>query len=294
MQAQVPGESACVPGAHVLGYLQSGAPGGVPFFFFHGYGGSRLSAHPDGSIAARIGVRVIALDRPGIGYSSFQPGRTLLDWPDDVAALADQLGIERFAVLAHSWGSPYALACAYKIPQRLIGVGVASGVPPLTDPDAMPNLPDRLARLAQMAQRSSWRMRSDLWLQSRRARQNPTQVYEDNLRATTGPDRAVMSDPALRAMFISADVEPFREGITGMYWDRIIPTREWGFRLRDITMPVHLWYGEQDASVSPAVGQYLAEQMPHAQLTVMPDAGHLLIYSHWGEILAALTGGASR
>ncbi len=294
MQRHVPGEAACVSGAHVLGYLESGAPDGIPVFFFHGYGGSRLSAHPDGSIAARLGVRMIAMDRPGIGYSSFQPQRKLLDWPDDIAAFADQMGIERFAVLGHSWGGAYALACAYKLSQRLIGVGVVCGAPPFAGADAMPNLPERLARMLQAAQGSRWRLRTNLWLQDRQAHQNPEQVYEDDWKATTGPDRAVLSDPAMRAMLIPAYAEPFREGINGMYWDRIIPTQDWGFHLRDASTPAHLWYGEQDDNAPPAVGQYLAEQLPHAQLTVIPDAGHLLVYSHWGEILAALTGGASR
>jgi len=289
MRADVPGEAACVPGAHTLGYLQSGAADGVPVFFFHGFGGSRLSAHPDGSIAERLGVRVIALDRPGIGLSSFQPDRTLLDWPDDLAALADQLGIKHFAVLGHSWGGPYALACAYKIPQRLIGVGVASGVPPLTGPDAMPNVPDRLRRVVQPAPRSPWKMRTDLWRQNRKAHHEPVQVYQDDLLAARGADRAVLSDPAIKEMLISSYTEPFREGINGMYWDSVIPTRAWGFRLRDITAPAQLWYGEQDAQVPPIVGQYLAEQMPNAQLTLIPGEGHLTLYTHWGEMLAALT-----
>jgi pimeloyl-ACP methyl ester carboxylesterase len=289
MPTDVPGEAACVPGAHVIGYLQSGAADGVPVFFFHGFGGSRLVAHPDGTIAARLGVRVLALDRPGIGLSSFQPGRTLLDWPDDVAALADQLEIERFAVLGHSWGGAYALACAYKIPQRLIAAGVVSGVPPLAGPDAMPNLPDRLGRLVQPAPRSPWRLRTDLWLQSRQAHHDPEQVYQDDLLAASGADRAAMNDPAIKNMLVSAYAEPFREGIDGMYWDRIVPTRDWGFRLRDVTAPVHLWYGEQDTQATPAMGRYMAEQLPNAQFTPFPGEGHLLLYTHWGEILASLT-----
>jgi len=294
MERHVPGEAACVTGAHTLGYLQSGATDGTPVFFFHGYGGSRLVAHPNGAIAERLGVRVIALDRPGIGYSGFQPNRTLLDWPDDIAAFADQLGIERFAVLGYSWGGPYALACAHKMPQRLIGVAVVSGAPPFAGPDAMPNLPERLARLVQTAQGSHWRLRTDLWLQSRRAHQNPEQVYQDDLLAVSAPDRAVMSDLAFRDMLIAAYAEPFREGITGMYWDRIVPTQDWGFRLGDVTAPIQLWYGEQDTNAPPTVGRYLAARLPNAQFTLVPGEGHLMCYSHWGEILAALTGGTSR
>jgi pimeloyl-ACP methyl ester carboxylesterase len=95
-----------------LGYAEYGDPGGTPVFFFHGSPGSRLQRHPDASIASELGTRIITIDRPGYGLSDFQPERTLLDWPADVAQLADALHIERFAAIGLSGGGPYLLACA--------------------------------------------------------------------------------------------------------------------------------------------------------------------------------------
>ena len=103
----------------VLCYAEYGDPSGKPFFFFHGLPGSRRQRHPDNSIASEIGARIIAIDRPGYGLSDFQPGRKLLDWPGDVAQLADCLKIEQFSAIGVSGGGPYLLACAYKMPERM-------------------------------------------------------------------------------------------------------------------------------------------------------------------------------
>src|SRR5215472_11428558 len=81
-----------------LGYAEYGDPGGKSIFFFHGLPGSRRQRHPDDSIAIELGAHIIAIDRPGYGLSDFQKGRTLLDWPGDVAQLADALKIDQFAV----------------------------------------------------------------------------------------------------------------------------------------------------------------------------------------------------
>src|SRR4051794_2688416 len=85
-----------LPDGRVLGYAEYGDPTGCPLFFFHGLPGSRLRRHPDDSIAYKLGVRIIAPERPGYGLSSFQPGRTVLDWPADVVTLADALRLDRF------------------------------------------------------------------------------------------------------------------------------------------------------------------------------------------------------
>ena len=95
-----------------LSYCEYGAPRGAPAFFCHGWPGSRLDFSANDEPAAEAGVRVISVDRPGIGRSDPQLGRTVLDWANDVAALADSLSIDRFAVFGFSFGGPYARACA--------------------------------------------------------------------------------------------------------------------------------------------------------------------------------------
>jgi pimeloyl-ACP methyl ester carboxylesterase len=96
----------------------------------HGGLSSRLDAGWIDAPARELGVRVVAADRPGIGRSERQPGRTLLDWPEDVLELVDALGTDRFAVLGWSAGGAYAAACAYRLPERVSGrPAVARAVP---------------------------------------------------------------------------------------------------------------------------------------------------------------------
>jgi pimeloyl-ACP methyl ester carboxylesterase len=132
--------SAAIPLAdgRQIGVLEAGDPAGAPVLYFHGLGASRRSAHPDGAIAAALGVRVVALDRPGIGLSTPRPGRTLLDWADDVAAVADALGIDRFAILGWSGGAAHALACAHRLGARVTATSAPGGGRPCASPGWRP------------------------------------------------------------------------------------------------------------------------------------------------------------
>ena len=112
-------QTVLLPDGRTLGFAECGDPSGRPVLFFPGPPSGRLFHHPDESVAASLGVRVITVDRPGYGLSDHQPRRTLLNWPSDVTALADALGIGRFAVAGISGGAPYVAACALKIPGRL-------------------------------------------------------------------------------------------------------------------------------------------------------------------------------
>jgi len=112
-----------------LGYADLGNPdANHVIFHFHGFPGYRLEAMLLADRAITKNVRLIGIDRPGWGLSDFKKNRTLLDWPDDVAELADALGIDKFAVEGISGGGPYAAACAYKIPERLTSCGIISGL----------------------------------------------------------------------------------------------------------------------------------------------------------------------
>jgi pimeloyl-ACP methyl ester carboxylesterase len=108
-----------------LAYTEYGNLHGQPVFFFHYIPGSRLFCHSN-EITRKAGVCLIIPDRPGSGLSDFQPGRCILDWPADVTALADSLGIDRFAVADHSGGGSYVAACAHQIPQRITAAAIPS------------------------------------------------------------------------------------------------------------------------------------------------------------------------
>src|SRR5690242_15693615 len=104
---------------YVLGYAEYGDPQGKPIFYFHGWPSSRFQAKVLDAIARKLNIRIFSVDRPGYGLSDFQPNRTLLDWPGTVTELGDKLGLNKFAVMGVSGGGPYAVVCAYKIPERL-------------------------------------------------------------------------------------------------------------------------------------------------------------------------------
>jgi pimeloyl-ACP methyl ester carboxylesterase len=64
--------------------------------------------------------------------------------------------------------------------------------------------------------------------------------------------------------------------------------RPWGFSLREIDTEVHLWQGGADTLVPPAMGRYLAEQIPHCHARMLPGEGHLLIIDRMTDLIEAL------
>lgn len=130
-----------------LAFCEFGDPKGTPVFVFHGGVGSRGFGLLFEEAAADLGVRIISPDRPGYGRSDPQPDRTLLDWPADVSALGDSLGLDAFCLLGVSGGGPWAAACAFALPDRLRSVGLASPVGPPAAPRSIGiRLIARLAR----------------------------------------------------------------------------------------------------------------------------------------------------
>ncbi len=248
-----------------LAYDDVGDRRGVPVLYLHGGGDSRLTRHPDDSIAARLGVRLIAVDRPGAGRSGFAPGRSLLDWAADAAELADALGLERFALLGWSAGGPHALACAHALPERVGRTCVVAGMP---EPQGFELLPRDLRLTLRLARRSPHLAVAPLAAWGRR----PT--------PGTG-------DPDCDAAYAAGRREAFRQGSRGLAWELRALARPWGFRPEAIRVPVSLWYGERDRVCPVAIGRDLAARIAGARLTVVPD-GHQLLFSRWGEILADL------
>ncbi|KAK7887391.1 hypothetical protein LTR67_009811 [Exophiala xenobiotica] len=97
-------DTLLLPDGRKLGYAQYGSRTGRAVFFVHGHPGSRIEAAHLHDIGLKLGARIIAPDRPGIGLSSPQPGRTVLDHPKDVEHLADHLKLERYGVLSQTMG----------------------------------------------------------------------------------------------------------------------------------------------------------------------------------------------
>ncbi len=271
-----------------LAYAEYGDPQGKPIFFFHGTPGSRLFHHPDTSVAASAGARIIAIDRPGFGRSDFKPGRTLLDWPNDVVQLADALNIERFAVMGYSGGGPYAAVCASSIPDRLTAAGLVSSIAPLDNPDitrgmhGMGHMFFSLERHLPPLARLSCRLMCTTW------RSNPDLYFKAQLNGLYNSEEAQTLLPMMKAMLTADLLEAVRDGTHGITCDLEILAKPWGFHLHVIPTDVFLWHGENDTQAPLAMGKRLAGAIPHCRATFFPGEGHWAIYNHWQEILKAL------
>jgi pimeloyl-ACP methyl ester carboxylesterase len=272
-----------------LAYEEQGDPAGQPVFLFHGAPGSRLQRHPDASIAQRLGVRIITVDRPGYGLSDPKPNRRFLDWPDDVVQLADGLGIERFAVAGFSGGAPFAAACGYKLPRRVTRVALVSCPAPFEVPGMRESL-ERPQRLQiTLASRAPWAVRLMFGWYFRAVRNVTPDAVRQKLKQELPPaEQVLLENPGFVDMFLADGLEAARGGPAATVHELGLTAQPWGFRPEEIAVPVRLWQGEQDTSVSPAMGEYLARVIPDCQATFCPGEGHLVGFTHWEEILRAV------
>ncbi len=161
-----------------LGWLELGEPDGTPVFAFHGTPGSRLQLAVDEAPIRDAGVRLVCPDRPGYGLSTFQSGRRLVDWPGDVAHLADHLGIGQFAVMGISGGGPHSAVCAALLGSRVTASAIVSGVGPLGDPRATESMKRLNQILTRLARRRSPVIRALVTAQVEVARRWPSRAIE--------------------------------------------------------------------------------------------------------------------
>ena len=269
----------------LLGYGEYGDRTGVPFVMFHGMPGSRLFAVLAHDTATQAGVRLIAPERPGYGLSDFKKKRTILDWTDDVAELADALGLGRFAVGGVSGGGPYVAACALRLSDRLTFAAIISGVGPFDAPEATEGMsrPNRV--LFGAARRVPPVSRAILEVMSRVGKMNSTRLTEQMMKSAPEADRAILSDERIRDLMMDDAREAFRQGARGAAQEAGLYARPWGFRLEDIAMPVTLWQGEEDVNVPPSMGRYQAQAIPNCDARFFPGEAHMLIIPHMREMM---------
>lgn len=277
-----------------LAYAEWGASDGVPVFYFHGTPHSRLWC-PDEAATRSANVRLIAPDRPGIGLSDVKEARRYGDWPSDVVSLADALGIERFAVVGWSSGGPYAGSCAALIPERLTGVAIVNSrhlgqYNFVERPSAYEELDSNERAEFDLAQRDPSAAAELVTAHNPNIisdqRDDPQGLY-DFLRSAEG-DGWLFHDEARMDPFDAARRECFRQGMAGVRWELIDAWLPWGFRLADISVPVHVWHGRQDPLVKQAHIDFMAGRIRDCKVVVWPDCGHLGLAKHWDEILQAL------
>ncbi|MCA9259711.1 MAG: alpha/beta hydrolase, partial [Planctomycetales bacterium] len=272
-----------------LAYEQTTSVGPL-VLFFHGTPGSRREAALVHHEALAAGIRLVAVDRPGMGHSTHQPNRKILDWPAQVEQLADALGAanEPFGILALSGGAPYALACVRAMPHRLRHVAVASGHTPMGPVCAPEGSQD--AKMAWVARHPRLAGRL-VDVVDKRLDRRPDQTVQMLAKSWSCADRQlVFGDPWLKRQLVKNLELATRCGSDGVVRDIQILGSCWGFSLCEAQgVGVSFWHGGCDEIAPPAMGRYFQRQVAGSELQIDPRAGHVTMLKwHAAEIFARL------
>lgn len=270
-----------------LAYREWGDPAGTPVFHCHGIPSCRLEAWGGEHAYTRAGVRLVTMDRPGIGRSDRHPERRVSDWPDDVADLADELRIARFAVLGHSAGTAYALACAARLPDRVTDLALVGAVPPLDSAAATAQL--GTARHWVLAARRPRLLASGYALWVRAFRVAPRLGRRLMVTGAAAADRRLFERRDVWEHFRATLLEATRDGTSAVVEDMRALMRPWGFSLADIRVDTHAWHGGDDHHVPPSVAEAYAAAIAHCTVTLVDGEGHFSLAERCSrEIVSAL------
>ncbi|HWQ93078.1 MAG TPA: alpha/beta hydrolase [Clostridia bacterium] len=270
-----------------LGYADYGDPQAQPVLYFHGWPGSRLE--PLALAHTANPVRIIAVDRPGYGLSTFKPKRSIVQWPADIRELAAHLKLDRFYVLGLSGGGPYALACAAFMPGHIAGVRLACSMGETDVPGATERMTGHnrqmLALVRTAPKLTRFLARIVLWIWRKGNAFLPPGLVARLPRS----DQRCLADPHVHAMLVQNWREALRPGTAGMVWDGSLYAEPWGFSLAEVRVPVRLWHGLADIIVPPEMGERLAKSLPQCQAFYLSGEGHFsLPLNHMSQILSEL------
>lgn len=271
-----------LPDDRVLAYNEYGDPHGHPVFYAHGSPGSRLEGALFHHTAAHHGFRLIAVDRPGMGQSTFQPGRRLLDYPADIACLADALGIGRFGVLGWSGGGAHTTVCAYALPERLsFNISLAGYTNFAELQDAAQMLESKADQIAvRLAQRGSPLFRLFFVLMRWSARLFPQAHFREVYNMASKTDRQILADPEFKARFIRDQQEAAAQNARGLARDAAVHYEDWGFRLHQIPIRLHVFHGTEERNVPLAFSRHIAANVPDCRLHILEGQGHFFPVDH--------------
>ena len=260
----------------------TGASGGPLVCYQHGAPGSRRELLGLDGAFASAGVRVVTPDRPGYGGSTPVADRTTASWTDDVAALADHLGAERFAVIGLSSGGPYAVACAALLRDRIVGAVVAAGNTDMSWPAARDGyLDSELAIMALDDADDAVARCIDLYGED-------GERFFDGEMDLGGTDNAWLADESNSTALFTAMDEAFRQGVVGYAHDIWVQGRAWTFNPSTITCPVIVAHGEDDHLVPVAHSRHTASLIPAAAMRIIPGVGHLSLVDQFPMLAAEI------
>lgn len=290
-----------LPGGRVLGYREYGEPSGRPLLHCHGVLSSRWEGYWVHEAARQRGVRLITIDRPGIGISDPAPRYRLEHWASDVRFLADSLGLARCSVMGVSGGTPYALACAQAWPERIDRLIIVSGLAPVQDPEVyqLLKLPQKLLYSATARHPVvAWPfLEFNRWMSRALPLSLAFLTLEFVGRMIGGlarADREIFRDPVIRQRVMDFPVEArrsvFAQGTGGAMWDGHVMVRPWSLDLPSIRVPTELWYGGDDQIIPVPMGRWFAKTLPGARAHFLDGEGHLSVIMGKGACILETIG----
>jgi pimeloyl-ACP methyl ester carboxylesterase len=260
---------------HRVAYDEYGDPDGEPVIFCHGWPSSRSMAQLTDDAARALKLRIISPDRPGISGSSFRPERKLTEWPELLRTLTRHLQIDSYRMLAVSGGAPYAFISGWAFPDQVRAIAVVSGAPPIAELSDHAGLWRVHRIMLQLHARNPAVMRAFFRVARPIACMRMSMRYRPFLRLVLQKmDAEALRDRrAFEACFESSR-EAWRASLEGVMADAEIYAQPWGFRLEEVTVPVHVWHGTRDRTFSFHLAEEVAKRLPNAQLRIVEGAGH--------------------
>lgn len=267
-----------------LGYAIYGNKSGLPITYCHGAPGSRLECHPDQSVLEALNICLIVPDRPGYGLSMPSERRSLLSWADDVQQLLDTLSIQDCGILGFSGGGPYAMACAYQLPERITHLGLVSCLAPFNNPHGTDGMNEQSKALYGLALSDPATFEAQIKMLAT----DGEVLFQIMTGGLPPEDQAVISLEGIKTMYLENMHEALRSGVDGIVSDMLIFPRDWCFSPSEIRCDTYLWQGGKDMNVPLHMGKWLAETIPSCDSFIIDDDAHFLLFTHWEEIFGKL------
>jgi pimeloyl-ACP methyl ester carboxylesterase len=260
-----------------LGFAEFGSARGRAVFWLHGTPGARRQIPEPARLAAlELDVRLIGVDRPGVGASSPHLYDQIVDFVPDLRELADRLDIDDFGLIGLSGGGPYVLACAHDMPERVQAAVVLGGVAPSVGPEAAPG---GIVSLAARFQKPLSALREPLSLGIATLVWCARPIADPALwlyaRVSPEGDRVLLNRPEFKAMFLDDLLNGSRPGLRAPVYDAVLFGRDWGFSVRDVKVPVEWWHGDADHIIPLGHGEHMVTMLPDARMHLQPGESHL-------------------
>lgn len=263
-------------------FAEYGKPDGIPVLLFHGNPGVRFSWGLYPGFPYLDNIRIIAPDRPGYGKTDYKKS-ALEKWPGDILELLMYLGIEKVHLFAPSGGGPYALACAWKIPERLLSVGLFGNVGPYYN-ESITGVNKPLQLLWRIANPLFGLVRLQNRAIAKMARKNPLKLAEkiSDLELAE-KDKVIAEKPEIQQVFATVFPESYFQNGIGSAYDVTMP-KNWKIPLHEIQKKITIWQAEDDC-LTGNMAENTSKQLPNSDLIKIPESGHLWIMENMKTVL---------